>query len=799
MPLYRLRRLLAATAVLFTLVIAGIYFYARLRSRDVRKEVPTRLGIDIKQTANGFQFSKSDGKRTLFTVQASNVKEFKLNGDTELHNVSIILYGRDSLRYDQIYGDDFSYNQKTGDITAKGEVQIDLVANPTGQSSPDQAAPKEIKNPIHLKTRDLVFNKDSGDAFTDAPVDFSTPQASGSAVGVRYAGKSNALTLSSKIHILATGPDAEVIEAEHGVITNDPKVITLEHARMDREESRVTADQATFYLGPDNDVQRVVADGNVKTDTKMSAPAHTEHNSPNSGPANTEPQEMLGRAEHAEFFLTEKHNLLRSAILTGNVHIEQTGSQPMQGDAGRVVLDYSGRSELQKVHALEGARITQQSLASTKPGAMSGPQRFEVTAPVIDFTISQGHLLDKAVTSGAARIQIDSSGSDQKSNTAGQRTVVTAGKFEAHFANVEGRSRLATVHGAPQAKIVNSNPGEPDRVSTSDTVDAILLPQGGIESITQQGSVAYSDQQAPEKWTRAWANTARYTPSTEYLVLTGNPRAISGSMETTARTIQINRSTGDASAEGDVKSTYSELKEQPDGALLASSSPIHVTSHNMTAHNNSGVALYTGNARLWQDANVVEAPSIQFDRDSRFVVAQGTTAQPAQTILAQTARAGEHPASVKPQKKASSAGPGLIVITSAKVTYADAERKVRYEGGVLAKGDDFTASAETADAYLVARNQSDGGKSASGPSQLDHMIAEGNVVIRQPDRRADGQKLVYTASDDKFVLTGGPPSIFDAEQGKITGVSLTFFRTDDRVLVEGEANTPVVTKTRVAR
>jgi lipopolysaccharide export system protein LptA len=87
----------------------------------------------------------------------------------------------------------------------------------------------------------------------------------------------------------------------------------------------------------------------------------------------------------------------------------------------------------------------------------------------------------------------------------------------------------------------------------------------------------------------------------------------------------------------------------------------------------------------------------------------------------------------------------------------------------------------------------------SGPGQLDHMVAEGNVIVQQPNRRADGQKLVYTAADDKFVLTGGPPSIFDAEQGKITGVSLTFFRGDDRVLVEGEASTPVVTQTRVAK
>ena len=81
------------------------------------------------------------------------------------------------------------------------------------------------------------------------------------------------------------------------------------------------------------------------------------------------------------------------------------------------------------------------------------------------------------------------------------------------------------------------------------------------------------------------------------------------------------------------------------------------------------------------------------------------------------------------------------------------------------------------------------------------MIAYDDVVITQPNRHADGQKLVYTAADDRFVLTGSakePPSIFDAEQGKITGVSLTFFRTDDRVLVEGEASTPVVTRTRVA-
>jgi len=140
-----------------------------------------------------------------------------------------------------------------------------------------------------------------------------------------------------------------------------------------------------------------------------------------------------------------------------------------------------------------------------------------------------------------------------------------------------------------------------------------------------------------------------------------------------------------------------------------------------------------------------------------------------------------------------------ISITAARLTYADSERRVHYEGGVSAKGQEFTASANVADAYLLAHGQTSSNQSFAGPGQLDHMVAQGDVVVQQPNRRANGQNLVYTAADDKFVLTGGPPSIFDAEQGKITGVSLTFFRRDDRVLVEGEANTPVVTQTRVAR
>jgi lipopolysaccharide export system protein LptA len=810
LPIYRLRRWLAAIAVLFIAMVAGMYFYARMRLRDVLREVPNKIGIDIKQTANGFQFSKSDGKRTLFTVQAGSLKQFQLDGSTQLHNVSIILYGRDSSRFDQIYGDDFTYNKKSGDVTASGEVQIDLEANPPGVTGPDQATPKELKNPIHLKTKDLIFNQSSGDAFTAARVDFRTPQATGWAVGVRYSAKTNTLTLDSQVHVTLGGQSAATLFATHGQFTREPHQFVLDHPVLEREGGTVQAEQATFFLGPDNEVQKVLATGNVTAESTAK-----------------DADTMRARADKGEMLLTGKQNLLHTATLTGKVHVERIGSQPMQGDAGRAILDFSGQNELQKVHASEGVRLTQHAASGSKPQPnTSAPQDFEIAAPIIDFFVAEGNRLDRAQTSGAAQITISPAQNANASNPQAPtpHTVVTAGRFDAKFtATPEGSSRLTSVHGAPDAKIVNSSPGIPDRVSTSQTLDAAFLPQGGISSIIQQGTVAYSDGQPPDKRTQAWADKAVYTPADRILVLTGSPRVTDGGMLTTATTIRVNRDTDDAFADGDVKSTYSELKEQPNGALLASASPIHVTAATMTAHNSPAVALYQGKARLWQDANVVEAPSIQFDRDRRFLVAQGTAAQPVSTVLVQaklaqpggvppdeaqrgkqpsaSGDAGEHTAKRKSEEK--SAGTSPVAITSARLTYADADRHAHYEGGVVAKGSGFTATSSIMDVYFVPRGQTPSNQllagHISGPGQLDHMVAQGNVVVQQPSRRAEGKKLVYTASDDKFVLTGGPPSIFDAEHGKVTGVSLTFFRADDRVLVEGEASTPVVTQTRVAK
>jgi lipopolysaccharide export system protein LptA len=337
-----------------------------------------------------------------------------------------------------------------------------------------------------------------------------------------------------------------------------------------------------------------------------------------------------------------------------------------------------------------------------------------------------------------------------------------------------------------------------DRVSTSQKLDVAFAPEGGIASITQTVDLAYVD--GPQK---AWGQRGEYTAADQMLVLIGSPRVVDNGTTTTAQKIRMNRVTGDALAEGNVKSTYSDLKAQPDGGMLASSDPIHVTSRTMTAHKSSGIAVYTGNARLWQNANVVEAPTIEFDRDHRSLVAQGVaqgaaqgdaqgnvagaaggTAQLVTTVLVQVDKKGN----VTP-----------IKVTSTRLTYADAERKIFLTGGVTAKGADATVTSEQMTVFLLPRSQSQVGTGRGTYGQVDRMIAEKQVVVTQPTRHGNGDRLVYTSADDKFVLTGNSPSIFDAERGKTTGDSLTFYRQDDRVLVEGKQTSPAVTRTQVAR
>jgi lipopolysaccharide export system protein LptA len=752
----RLRRWLAVAIVLL-LIVVGVYYgrgyYARYLLSKLIKHKAQQLGIDIQQSTEGFAYSKSEGGRTLFTIRASKAVQLKA-GTAGLHDVNIVIFGRNGKRFDQIYGADFEYEPKTGDVKANGEVHIDLQGTVEGDARPDLAPPKELKNPIHVKTSGLVFNRNTGIAKTDEKIEFRIPQANGSAMGATYDSKANQLTLHSQIHLNREGPDPAQLDAHGGVITKDPTRVELSDARIVRSASDITTQTLTVFLRSDNTIERVLGSGNV--DAVMKGKTSSTH----------------ATAARGEVKLDAK-NKVRNAELSGGVTIDSSGDQPMHATAGRVLLDFAANGRMDKVHAVDNVKLVQPPPKNRPQG-----QTTVLTSQAVDFLVNASGQR-RAETKGTAQIAMTSpAGAANASNT-----VATSDRF---IANFDKKGRLTTLVGSPNAKVVSSTPNQPDKITTSNVLTLSMNPNGGLGSIVQEGNFRYAEAapKAGQPGSEATAQKATYDPQTETFMLSGSPRVSDAGVITTADRMRINRRTGDAMADGSVKTTYSQLEAQPNGALLATSDPIHVTAASMVAKRTTESARYSGGARLWQGSNIVEAPSLDFDRNTRTVIAQGQAGKPVSTVFVEQ---GEN-------KKQTP-----VNVTGQRLTYADSQRQAKFEGGVVMRSAEGTVTADHVTVFLHPRGPASPNTAAKSASELDKVVAEGHVVIQQEQRRGTGNLLTYTAKDGSFKLTGGSPSIFDAERGKVTGDSLTFFSHDDRVLVEGGSNTQSVTKARVIK
>ncbi len=732
-----LRKLFAWGAVLAVLVAAGFYLQSIIRSRTRLTKLPAKIAENIARSGTGFTYSQSEGGRTLFTIHAANFRQYKEagraeGGKAELHDVSIIVYGREDNRSDQIYGSDFVYDPDSGDVSADGEVHIDLAADATVSAS-STPAPETGNNLIHVKTSGLTFNRKSGIAQTKEKIEFRIPDASGSAVGAHYDSHDGVLTLKSAVKIVTTEKQKATITGQSANIRKDPRQIVLQGARVEQPQRSMSADKVTVLLREDSTVERVSGTGNVHA-------------------VQAGPEGFDISAPQADLFLVGANQPL-SATINGGVRFERRGQSPARGTAGRLVLTFGRGGQVTHAKAEDAVDLIQGA-----PGKSE-----ELKAPALDLFVRNGRRLEKAVTSeGPAEMVLAQQGT---------KTSIGAGQFEAHF---NAQNQLSWVVGKPDAKLVSTTPGQEERVATARELTANFNAQGQIASAELRNDFHYQEGQRT-----ASAERAHYNAADDMYSLTGAPRVVDSGVALTADSIQLSRRTGMATGQGNVKTTYNELKAAPNGAMLGSPDPIHVTGTSVTASRNAGVAKYTA-ARLWQGSNIVEAPTITFDKNRRTLQAQGDGSGRVNTVFVQPEKGGK----LTP-----------VTVSADKLSYVDAERKAVFSGKVVIKSADTTMNANSVQVFLVSR----GSSAASAGNQLDRIVAQGDIQIQQKNRRALGSQVVYTAQEQKFVLTGTEghrPSIFDAEHGQISGDSLTFYTQGDRVLVGSGDSSPTLTPTR---
>lgn len=790
------RWVLLAAGLALVAAILGFAGYAHYRARHFFLGLQGKLGVDIKQETNGFTYSQSVAGRTVFTIHAAKEIQ-RTDGRITLHDVGITLYGRTPDRADRIHGNEFEYDPVSGALKAAGEVYLDLEA-PAGSlpANPDARGDSRM---VHVKTSGLIFLEKERTASTDQAIEFSAGGWSGRATGAFYDAAAGLVILKHDVSM-------------DGVRNGLPLKLTAARVELDRNVKVVRLTSATAAEDTGSGVQRLSAQQSIVELTAGGTPSslHAEGHvllTQDSGGS------LSGDRLQADLAEGGAHSsLLRRAHLSGDVHFQKDlpGDQEQaQARDLNIVFNRMGRPE--RADLLGGVSLV----------ARSGPNVRTLLASRIQLgfrTAADGRSALQGAdafgdTRSAAQLRLTS---PQPKRAGELITNVSAKHLLAQFAAVGKSAELQTLDGEGQAaidQIARDGGGaeSSEEASTGDTLHAVFArgatgqlllthaeQHGHVTGLRQVSARAVKGRAIPAEEEHFRGENAAFDALTNRVLLTGAAEIADASSELFSDTIALDRGSGMATADGLVRLSYEEAAGKGE--------PLHITAARAQSDKTSGLTKFFGatrdtvagasgkNARLWQGGSQVEAAEIDFNRSDRKVVAKGNGGL-VHAILTSGGGGGKS---------------GLVRVTSRELTYTDSTRQVELNGSV--KLTEAYSSLQSAKAVLsLAKSASAGDKGASASplaghaaglmsGKVERIVANGGVTLNQPGRRAIGDKLVYTAADQTYVLTGTPsvpPRLIDESRGTITGTSLLFHGSDDSVEILGGDGQRVQTQTRL--
>jgi lipopolysaccharide export system protein LptA len=344
-----------------------------------------------------------------------------------------------------------------------------------------------------------------------------------------------------------------------------------------------------------------------------------------------------------------------------------------------------------------------------------------------------------------------------------------------------------------------------------------LLGSGGVEIVRRPAGAAEQRTTSQEfavefgaggQWTRAEqsgrvrfregertveAARAHMVRATDTLTMEGPATVADAVSRTSAARIEINQRTGEALAEGNVRTSYLQNAEGPANNAPVpnlASEPAHISAGQLRVSRRTSAsgstpskASYSGQARLWQGDAVIEAERIELERNGQRLDALGKV----RGVFPEAAMGGDLPSSSKDQRTERG---GVVRFAAGQLTYWGAEGRARLQEAV---------TVESSATRLAAREITLAFAAANGEQRVTRAEGLGGCTVRQGQRRGTAEQCTYDAAAGKFVLSGGQPSLSDPVLGVSTGRQLTFFLADDRILIESAEGTRTVTRHRVEK
>ena len=260
----------------------------------------------------------------------------------------------------------------------------------------------------------------------------------------------------------------------------------------------------------------------------------------------------------------------------------------------------------------------------------------------------------------------------------------------------------------------------------------------------------------------------------------GNPPHVADdSVTIDADQIDITLSPRKMAATGAVRTVMQAAKpSNGDGGprrpgLLKEQEPVNVMSDSLTYEEETRRGVYKGKTRLWQGDTVIQSDALTLDETKGDLTATGRVLT---TLVITRAVSASAPAA-----EPVTAQPPTIA-RAASFVYADQERRAHYQTGAQLNGDQGNVHADSITLFLAREENS-----------LDRLEAKGKVNATVDKRVATGLQLTYQPADEKYIITGAPVKLVE-ECRESTGKTLTFFKSSDRVIVDGNEENRTQTK-----
>jgi LPS export ABC transporter protein LptC len=768
-----------AAAGLLAVLVAAVYARNMWLAGEAAKKAPPSVPPSVEQRSDEFSYSKVEGQRTIYTVRASRTTQFKEGSRNLLEDVAISVYGKKGERNDTLRTKACDFISNTGKITCAGEVQIDL------QSA---AGPHGSGNAIQVATSALSFERESGEARTDNPVTFRWPGGVGRAMGLSYDSGAGTLRLvhNVELNLLPSSPSpsskTETPEEKTVRVSGDGMSFQRD-SRVVLVDGNVHAQQTTHELYAEKLRLELDADFNAR---RFVASGHPQLR-------DLDPRGPLTLSADEIASALRPDGSIESIVGTGNVHGARNtlvGGEVI--DAGRIEMDLATSDNLLRV-LTAGNGVT---LTSTSASFNGGTRHVQSDALEVRFANSSASgqsVVESVNTLAPARV-------DWRSVAmVGGKSVPQVTRMAGNRMNLkfDGQNQLQQLTGSGGVEVTRKLGDNPEETTASRDLTATFDKNGEWSAIDQSGEVRFHDALRSGQGDRAHvdreSNTVRLDGSVVFADATTRTTAQSASFSSAANTLR---------ADGHVLTT--ELRATQGTISNLAPEPAHLSAEHLVADTSRGHAVYSEKGRFWQGQSVIEGDTIELDGGAHTVLVRGNV----HGVFPQAAwnpKPGEGPGQKQSSSKrlkagagktgsqAARQGPPLGHVRGGLLTYWENESRGEIEQDARVDSPQASIQADRIDLYF-----SDAG-APSGTKQLSRSVASGDVTVRQEDRRGTSDRAEYTASEGKFVLSGGNPTLYSSSGDSTTGRQLTFYFADDRILVDSADGPKTVTLHQVEK